>query len=592
MANVKISGLPAASTLTGAELVPVVQSGVTSQTTLAAMPYVPSGTGAVTTTVQTKLRESVSVLDFGADSTGTTDSYTAFNNAGNYGYVAIVPAGTYNLSATPLGRFLLLNNAKLTGTGANLCKAFRTAELPYLSQLSSNQSYEGLINFASSIFVLGDSITAASGASSYPNGYSFQFIRSLLNARNYGYQNDPGYEFHVDINQSSAVYNGYSSTGSIVSSGISSNRRSLAAGQSITITQRFYNTIYVVYDGAASTGSLIIAKNGTTLGTQAVSGSTLNNTSAINDTFTENDSVTITASGGTVVVCGVLTLKTAQGTPIMYVSGNSGTAYQDYTTTTAMDEIGYWLNLFRSSNEKCLVLALGTNNLYNAGKSKTPSAMVSEIGILIAGIQSRCSTIKFVISVPPKADESVFPIIASGYAYQDYVDAIVEYAFINNHGVLRNDKSVLSRTNSYYSDGVHPNNYGHRIMAQTFCETLGIPLNSYIRTIFPSVKDLNGDIVMNSTWRPFTNNDLFKGKAHLTGNVVTLSGIVEPNGSISTTVGTIPSGFRPVGRTCYIIGRNDAGVSTLSIDTSGLIVLTAVPASWFSLENISFPVNR
>jgi hypothetical protein len=64
MANVKISGLPAASTLTGAELVPVVQSGVTSQTTLAAMPYVPAGTGAVTTTVQAKLRESVSVFDF------------------------------------------------------------------------------------------------------------------------------------------------------------------------------------------------------------------------------------------------------------------------------------------------------------------------------------------------------------------------------------------------------------------------------------------------------------------------------------------------------------------------------------------------
>ena len=34
MANVKISGLPAASTLTGAELVPIVQSGVTSQTTV------------------------------------------------------------------------------------------------------------------------------------------------------------------------------------------------------------------------------------------------------------------------------------------------------------------------------------------------------------------------------------------------------------------------------------------------------------------------------------------------------------------------------------------------------------------------------
>ena len=100
MANVKISGLPAASTpLTGAELVPIVQSGVTSQTTLAAIPYVPAGTGAVTTSVQTKLRETVSVNDFGADSTGATDSYTAFNNALASGAKSIyVPQGTYLIS--------------------------------------------------------------------------------------------------------------------------------------------------------------------------------------------------------------------------------------------------------------------------------------------------------------------------------------------------------------------------------------------------------------------------------------------------------------------------------------------------------------
>jgi len=43
--------------------------------------YLPAGTGAVATTVQTKLRESVSVLDFGADRTGVVDCTTAIVNA-------------------------------------------------------------------------------------------------------------------------------------------------------------------------------------------------------------------------------------------------------------------------------------------------------------------------------------------------------------------------------------------------------------------------------------------------------------------------------------------------------------------------------
>lgn len=62
--GVPISSLPAASALTGAELLPVVQSGQTKRTTTDAIPYVPAGTGAVATTVQSKLRESVSVFDF------------------------------------------------------------------------------------------------------------------------------------------------------------------------------------------------------------------------------------------------------------------------------------------------------------------------------------------------------------------------------------------------------------------------------------------------------------------------------------------------------------------------------------------------
>jgi hypothetical protein len=67
--------------------------------------YNEQATGAVNRTVQSKLQESVSVLDFGADPTGVSDSSTAFQNAINAlssnGGTILVPTGTYLLNTTP-----------------------------------------------------------------------------------------------------------------------------------------------------------------------------------------------------------------------------------------------------------------------------------------------------------------------------------------------------------------------------------------------------------------------------------------------------------------------------------------------------------
>jgi len=67
--------------------------------------YLASGTGAVPTTVQAKLRESVSVLDFGAIGDGVTDNLAAFNAALATGKNVRVPVATswYSLSAPVTG---------------------------------------------------------------------------------------------------------------------------------------------------------------------------------------------------------------------------------------------------------------------------------------------------------------------------------------------------------------------------------------------------------------------------------------------------------------------------------------------------------
>ena len=60
-----------------------------------AVTYTPAGTGAVQTTVQTKLRESVSVKDFGAAGDGVTDDTAAIQAALLAGKIITFPAGTY-----------------------------------------------------------------------------------------------------------------------------------------------------------------------------------------------------------------------------------------------------------------------------------------------------------------------------------------------------------------------------------------------------------------------------------------------------------------------------------------------------------------
>ena len=82
-----------------------LSSGVTDASIVT---YQPAGTGAVATTVQTKLRESVSVMDFGAVGDGVADDLNAFNAAllaakttGTGTVIVPHPTVTYLLSATP-----------------------------------------------------------------------------------------------------------------------------------------------------------------------------------------------------------------------------------------------------------------------------------------------------------------------------------------------------------------------------------------------------------------------------------------------------------------------------------------------------------
>jgi len=136
--GIKISNLPSATLpLTGSELVPVVQSGVTAKAQIfdllagsngsASVGFLQSGTGATSRTVQAKERDIVSVKDFGATGDGTTDDTAAIQaaiTATPIGAVLLFPKATYKISGVSVtGKAITLFGYGATinctgGTGA------------------------------------------------------------------------------------------------------------------------------------------------------------------------------------------------------------------------------------------------------------------------------------------------------------------------------------------------------------------------------------------------------------------------------------------------------------------------------------------
>jgi len=97
-------GNPTVTTSTVSQIDAAVASFVNATgNNAASIAYDPAGTGAVATTVQAKLRETVSVRDFGAVGDGVTDDTAAFTAAVNYvgglgGGTVFVPGGTYKVA--------------------------------------------------------------------------------------------------------------------------------------------------------------------------------------------------------------------------------------------------------------------------------------------------------------------------------------------------------------------------------------------------------------------------------------------------------------------------------------------------------------
>ena len=140
MTNVRISELPTASTLTGSELVPVVQGGTTKKSTVGAVvgysSFIQEGIGAVYRTMQDKAREWISVKDYGAVGDGVTNDRANIQKAFDAAAVISSSRGSCCVHFPP-GTYVVINgmtvtsdNVTINGYGASLEFSASAAPIP------------------------------------------------------------------------------------------------------------------------------------------------------------------------------------------------------------------------------------------------------------------------------------------------------------------------------------------------------------------------------------------------------------------------------------------------------------------------------
>jgi lysophospholipase L1-like esterase len=156
-------------------------SNLSASTGSSLVGHIGTGTGATSRTVQSKLRDTVSVKDFGADLTGVASSSTAFSNAGTASQTVIVPDGTYLISTdvTSASTFICDANVTFTGAGIIYAPVLKPSNSIYPARKKTLGDVLDKANSGTAITIAcyGDSITygqdtSATGVATQINGAS------------------------------------------------------------------------------------------------------------------------------------------------------------------------------------------------------------------------------------------------------------------------------------------------------------------------------------------------------------------------------------------------------------------------------------
>lgn len=429
----------------------------------------------------------------------------------------------------------------------------------------------------SNIVIIGDSITAGVGASVPQFGYAGLLGQALANL----FQD--GYGYPIVRNNGPASYlwthNGTEGVAGLPGSSISLN----GPEQYIGIKPSEGVGVVAYVEVLASTASTVqLEVNGVVVATAALSGAVFKAFLLLPKgvSWTSADDIRVTCPSGALVVSGVApvrygnsVIRAVDTSPLVITCGASGQSFEYFRTNKA--QAAAMSSDFSGSGASTYVIALGTNSIYNSVQAQTPAQYVASMLGLEADLVALNPNISVIFTIPPQANEALWPVMKPGTTYNDYVEAI--------KGAI--DASKWIDLNIYglpYSDGVHPTDAGHIAIARRICDGLGVPFDVETPQLRRTEKLTGASPVI-------IENGYVSRDVH---GVKLLAGRVLPNGAGTNLLATIPNAYRPTVDRALIVplfGVSN-GVGTIEISAAtGEVRLVYNSVNWTSLQlNVSY----
>lgn len=519
------------------------------------------------------------VTGVGAIGDGTTDNTLAFTTMENSSLPEyFLPQGQYKTTqASLLKRYygpgsLLLAGVARAGRGS-------TEENQRISDLDGVNVFANFSGPTTMVW-LGDSICYGFGVA--PTEAYMYKIQQWLNFREGG------------IGQGSyrcgGLLDNTTVTGTVTAgtNGPLKNSYILSPGATISFTADNARNLGVWFQRQAGGGTLTLSIGGSPAGTVSTAGA------PANDIFQQlslgglpkTKTYTWTASVGPCEVTGFSALPGIDGqiSPmVLWNQCRSGYATTNFVSSPVLTSIAAQTT-YKASGFWSYVIALGTNNIYNPPTATSSAQYKADIETIIAGMGASAIPI---LAVPLRAQAITYaPVLEP---FDNYRDVIYQVARERSLRVIDFSELDLASRGAYQSDGLHPNSFGHAMMADYIFKQLGFG-GVASTDISANLTFASGATAFGLPYAP-PSVTLRGGRAFLSG-VVNVSGIAKNSAILS--IGSFPA--KPSYQKIFsTVSQTLPGSVELVMDINGNITLfdySATSITYISLDGISYPISE